>query len=100
MNRTATSILAGMAAVGALSLSNPASAGAAHTGPNTAAHTVAELEDQGYKVILNKVGSAPLNECTVTAIRPGRQVTEMRSNVRDRTVERVLYTTIHVDAKC
>lgn len=124
MNRIALSIVAGMAVAGAVSLANPASAGAAHPvpkpvdenvahpgpkpigdvtpnrGPKPIAGTIAALEAQGYKVILNKVGGAPINECVVTAIRPGNEVTEMRSNVRDRTVERVLHTTIQVDAKC
>ena len=125
MNRIALSIVAGMAAAGALSLANPASAGAAHPGPKPVeetvappgpkptdgatrnnrgakpiAGTIAALEARGYKVILNRVGGAPMNDCVVTAIRPGNEVTEMRSNVRDRTVERVLYTTIQVDAKC
>ena len=124
MNRIALSIVAGLAVAGAVSLANPASAGAAqpvpkpvdenvahpgpkpigdvtpNRGPKPIAGTIAALEAQGYKVILNKVGGAPINECVVTAIRPGNEVTEMRSNVRDRTVERVLYTTIQVDAKC
>jgi hypothetical protein len=114
-----------MAVAGALSLANPGSAGAAHPvpkpveenvvhpgpkpigdttpnsrGPKPIARTIAALEAQGYEVILNKVGGAPMNECVVTAIRPGNEVTEMRSNRRDRTVERVRYTTIQVDAKC
>lgn len=102
MNRIAVSILAGMATVGALTLTTPASAGAAPAGPRNAADTIAALEDQGYKVILNKIGGAPLSGCTVTAIRPGRQVAELvpEAQGRNRTVERTQYTTIHVDAKC
>lgn len=73
---------------------------AAPTGPGTVQDTVSKLESNGYKVILNKVGSAPLDQCTVTGVRPGRDVTEYRQNRRDQLVERVLYTTVYVDASC
>ncbi|MBY0286555.1 hypothetical protein [Mycolicibacterium tusciae] len=75
-------------------------AAAAPAGPRTVQDTVTSLESNGYKVILNKVGSAPLEQCTVTGVRPGRDVTEFRQNRRDQLVERVLYTTVYVDASC
>lgn len=73
---------------------------AAPAGPDSAQDTVNRLESNGYKVILNKVGTAPLEQCTVSGVRPGREVTEFRQNRRDQTVERVLYTTVYVDASC
>lgn len=102
MNRIAVTILAGMAAVGALTLTTPAPAGAAPIGPRNAADVIAALEDRGYEVILNKIGAAPLTDCGVTAVRPGRQVSELvhTSQGRNRTVERVKYATVHVDASC
>ncbi|HSS25944.1 MAG TPA: hypothetical protein VLL82_16465 [Mycobacterium sp.] len=36
---------------------------------------VNNLQVSGYKVILNRVGSAPLNRCTVTSITAGHPIT-------------------------
>lgn len=73
---------------------------AAPAGSKSVQDTIEQLESTGYKVILNRVGSARLDQCTVGAVRPGRDVTELRQNARDQTVERVLYTTVYVDAVC
>lgn len=75
-------------------------AAAAPAGSDSAQDTVDKLESNGYKVIVNKVGSAPLEQCAVSAVRPGRKVTEFRQNRRDQLVERVLYETVYVDAAC
>ncbi|KUH64502.1 hypothetical protein AU184_16845 [Mycolicibacterium novocastrense] len=75
-------------------------AAAAPTGPGSVQDTINRLEGNGYKVILNKVGSAPLEKCTISGVRPGREVTEFRQNRRDQLVERVLYETVYVDASC
>jgi hypothetical protein len=36
---------------------------------STAATTIGQLEAQGYTVYIDRVGSAPLADCTVTSIR-------------------------------
>ncbi|RAV05363.1 hypothetical protein DQP55_25430 [Mycolicibacterium sp. GF69] len=77
-----------------------APAPAAPSGPGSAQDTVKSLEDSGYTVIVSKTGSAPLTKCAVSSIRPGRDVTEMRRNVRDRTVQRMVYRTMYVDVTC
>ncbi|OBI79745.1 hypothetical protein A5663_18730 [Mycobacterium sp. E740] len=77
-----------------------AAASAAPSGPRSAADTVASLEAQGFKVIVNKVGHAPLDQCTVRGVRQGQDVTELKRNRRDQTVERVRYTTVYVDTTC
>jgi hypothetical protein len=64
------------------------------------ADTVASLEARGYKVIVNKVGNAELTDCTVGEVRPGRDVTEMKRDKRGRTTERVVYSTVYVNAVC
>lgn len=87
-------------ALAAVAIGAAAQAAAAPTGPGSVQDTINRLESNGYKVILNKVGSAPLEQCTVREIRPGREVTEYRQNRRDQLVERVLYETIYVDAAC
>jgi hypothetical protein len=52
---------------------------AAPTGAGSALDTVQSLENSGYSVVVNKVGGAPLELCTVDSIRPGR-TTDIRLN--------------------
>lgn len=97
MTALATVALSGLAT---LMIAAAPNAAAAPAGPDSVQDTVSRLESNGYKVILNKTGSAPLDQCAVSAVRPGRDVTEFRRNRRDQTVERILYTTVYVDAAC
>ncbi len=60
---------AGALAAGALVLAGGAMA--APTGPTSPSQTVSELRAQGYDVIVNKIGAAPLDQCAVKGIRPG-----------------------------
>jgi hypothetical protein len=71
----------------------------APSGTASAQVTVNGLQASGYKVIINRFGSAPLDRCAVTAVRPGRQITELNSS-GDDVITEVLYTTVYVDAKC
>ena len=73
---------------------------AAPSGTGSVADTVASLEAQGFRVIVNKVGNAELAYCLVGEIRTGRDVTEMKPDKRDRTTERLVYSTIFVNAVC
>jgi hypothetical protein len=99
MKLTTTATL-GLSALVALMITTVPQAAAAPAGPDPVQDTIARLESDGYKVILNRVGSAPLEQCTVSGVRPGRDVTELRQNRRDQTVERILYTTVYVDVAC
>jgi hypothetical protein len=91
-------------ATGALSVAALGFAGgavAAPSGPDSAADTVAQLESQGNRVVVNRVGAAPLSQCTVSSVRPGQDVTE-RVPVAgsDGTEERVRYSTVYITAHC
>ena len=48
--------------------------------------TIATLEAQGFDVKVNRIGSAPLDECVVTDIRNPRERTELRPGARRRRV--------------
>lgn len=63
-------IVAGGLTAAVLGLAAPAQA--APTGPGNADETISELEAQGYDVVVNRIGSAPLDQATVVAIRPGQ----------------------------
>jgi hypothetical protein len=93
-------------AAGALALAAPVSGdlsvpSSAHNTGRSVQDTVNALEAEGYRVILSKVGRAPLGQCTVGAVRPGHAVTEQRQDNRtNRTLQRTLYTTVYVDVIC
>ena len=55
----------------------PFSGSAPPAGHDTAQTVVSNLQSSGYKVILNRVGGAPLDQCTVTSVTPGEPVTQI-----------------------
>jgi NADPH:quinone reductase-like Zn-dependent oxidoreductase len=85
-------------AAAAIGLAAPAVAAPSATG--SAQDTVRQLEASGYKVILNTVGGASLDHCTVTSVRPGRQITMPVTDSGGDLKNQVLYTTVYVDATC
>lgn len=95
MKMTALAAL-GISGIATFMIAAAQPAAAAPAGPDSVKDTVSRLESNGYKVILNKVGSAPLEQCTVSGVRPGCDVTEFRQNRRDQLVERILYKTVYV----
>jgi hypothetical protein len=83
----------------ALALSLPAGAQAAPSGIGSAQDTVNELEHNGFKVVLNKVGTRPLDHCTVDSVRPGETVTRpVLSGAA--LVNQIVYQTVYLTAKC
>ena len=88
-------ILAGFAAAACGAIVAPAAIAAAES----AELTIATLEAQGFDVKVNRIGSAPLDECVVTDIRNPREVTKL---VRrgDDLIEVVDRRTITVTADC
>jgi hypothetical protein len=93
----ATLAASGLAAA-TLGLATPA--GAAPSGTSSAQDTVNQLQASGYKVILNKIGGAPLDQCTVSSVRTGRQITQPVTAGSGDLTQKVLYTTVYVDAAC
>jgi hypothetical protein len=68
--------------------------------PDTADVLVSRLQNSGYKVILNKVGEAPLDQCKVTSVTPGQQVTTPVTAGGRGISQQVLFTTVYVTADC
>jgi hypothetical protein len=66
-------------------------------GVGSAQDVVHMLEANGLKVILNPVSPARLDQCSVSAIRPGPVVAEEARGVTAETQPR---TTVYVDIKC
>ena len=87
--------MAGALAAAIIGLAAPASA--APTGPGNAQQTINELQAQGYTVIVNRIGAAPLDQAAVVAVRPGQTYSrtdtgspgagnDIHTTVTDRTV--------------
>jgi hypothetical protein len=81
-------------AMTALALGAPA-ASAAPAGVGSAEETAAALERSGYRVVVDKVGDLPLDQCSVAAVQAGGGGTQSMSTGRHGALGTVLLT-----AKC
>ena len=100
-NLVLTTITAGALASAALGLAGTASA--APSGPSSVDQTVSQLRSQGYQVIMNRVGTAPLDQCTISAVRPGQTFSRTDSGApgaQDDIVTTVTNKTVYVDVAC
>jgi hypothetical protein len=70
-------------------------ASAAPAGVGSAQDTVAALESSGFRVVVDKIGERPLNQCTVAAVAPGQNATQPVSNGNE-----IANKTVHLTAKC
>jgi hypothetical protein len=78
-------------------------ASAAPAGPSSVDQTVSQLQADGYQVIVNKVGTAPLSNCTTSAVRPGQTYSRTDSGApgaQDDIVTTVTDKTVYVDVAC
>jgi hypothetical protein len=84
----------------AASLGLAAPAGAAPTGPGTAQDTISQLQADDYNVIVNHIGSTPLDQASVVAVRPGQTYSRTDSgNPGDSLETTVTGKTVYVDVK-
>ena len=93
-------IAAGGLAAAILGLAAPADA--ALTGPGNAQDIVNGLQAEGYHVIVNKLGSGPLDQSTVIAVRPGQTYSRTDSGVAgagNDLVTTVTDKTVYVDVE-
>ncbi len=95
------------ATAGALAATSSGAAGPAASaplGPPNADQTVSQLQAQGYNVIVVKVGGEPLDQCTVSAVRPGQTYSRTDSGVPggggDDLVTTVTDRTVYVYVRC
>lgn len=90
-------------ALAAVMFSSVDLANAAPTGPQTVDQVVEQLRAQGYHVILSRVGTAPLDQCSVSAVRPGHTYSRTDSGAPgagNDIVTTVIDMTAHVDLTC
>jgi hypothetical protein len=83
------------AALGLASVAN-----AAPSGPSRAEETVKALEADGYHVIVNRTGAAPLSACSIRSVQPGRTYSTVDSRGGSSPAVTVVSKTVHVDLLC
>lgn len=73
----------------------------------TAQETISRLQSQGYTVTIDKIGTAPIDQCTVTSVRNPQSVTQLvpyigpgRGNDRSVLIPQVTSQTISVSLNC
>jgi hypothetical protein len=96
-----TTLTAGALASAALGLAGTANA--APTGPSSVDQTVNQLRSQGYQVVMNRIGSAPLDRCTISAVRPGQTFSRTDSGAPGAGQDiftTVTDRTVYVDVSC
>lgn len=93
-----TTVVAGGIVAAALGFAAPSVA--APSGPGSAQDTISKLQSQGYEVIVNHVGSTPLDEATVVAVRPGQTYSRTDSGTPGDSLETTITgKTVYVDVK-
>jgi len=96
-----TSFAAGALASAALGLA--ATASAAPSGPSSVDATISQLQAQGFNVLVSRVDSAAIDQCTLNAVRPGQTFSRTDSGVpgaQDDLVTTVTNKTVYVDVVC
>src|ERR1700742_3344198 len=95
----AATIVSGLAAA-VIGLAAPAIA--APTGPGDAQQTINVLRAQGYTVIVNRIGTSPLEQADVVAVRPGQTYSRTDSGLPgagDDIATTVTNKSVYLDVK-
>jgi hypothetical protein len=96
-----TSLAAGALASAALGLAGTATA--APAGPSPVDATISQLQAQGLQVIVSRVDTAAVDQCMLSAVRPGQTFSRTDSGVpgaADDLVTTVTNKTVYVDVTC
>ena len=95
MNRFGFAVTSALAAA---AIGFAAAAHAAPDGPGNAQQTISQLQTDGYTVIVNRLGTTPLDQAAVVAVRPGQTFVRTDSS-GDGLVTAVTSKTVYVDVK-
>jgi hypothetical protein len=96
-----TSLAAGALASATLGLVGAASA--APSGPPPVDDTISQLQAKGFNVLVSRVDSDGVDQCTLNAVRPGQTFSRTDSGVpgaQDDLVTTVTDKTVFVDVIC
>jgi hypothetical protein len=96
-----TSLAAGGLVSATLGLAGTATA--APAGPSPVDATISQLQAQGFQVIVSRVDTAAVDQCTLNAVRPGQTFSRTDSGApgaADDLVTTVISKTVYVDVTC
>ncbi|MCA2243419.1 MULTISPECIES: hypothetical protein [Mycobacteriaceae] len=99
-------LLSGMAAlsigvaagIAPIALAGPAVA--APSGTSDAQTTIGTLQAEGFRVLVSRVGDAPIDKCTVNAVRPGRKAVQSIPVRIGARPQQTIAPTVYVDLIC
>jgi hypothetical protein len=97
-NLCLTTLVAGVLASAALGLAGPAAAES--RGSTSVGSTISKLAANGYRVTVSRVGSAPIDQCTVSQVRPGSTFSRTVPGLGDEGVSMVTSKTVYLDVVC
>ena len=93
----------GRGRTGSAALGLAGTANAAPAGPSSVDATISQLRAQGYQVIVNRIGTGAVDQCTVSAVRPGQTFSRTDSGAPgadDDLVTTVTNKTVYLDVAC
>jgi|SoiMethySBSTD1v2_1073268.scaffolds.fasta_scaffold1843565_1 hypothetical protein len=102
INNTVKCMLAA-GATAAIAIGLGGAANAAPSGPATASEALNSLQAQGFHVILDKIGTAPLDQCVVHSVRSGQTFERNDSGAPgagSSIVTTVTDKTVYLDVDC
>ncbi|WP_454231386.1 hypothetical protein [Mycolicibacterium fortuitum] len=85
---------------GAAPIALAGSAAAAPSGTSDAQTTIGTLQAEGFRVLVSRVGDAPIDKCTVNAVRPGRKATQTVPVRIGASSQPASAPTVYVDLIC
>jgi hypothetical protein len=91
-------VIGAIGSVGVIAL-GAGTAAAAPTGPS-AADTIARLQADGNRVVVNRVGTGPIDQCSVTSVRPVQSNPLPTGNPLTGVPNLQHGTTVHVGLDC
>jgi hypothetical protein len=97
--RIALSAAIGVVGTAAEVVFGGAAAAAAPSG-QSASETIARLQADGNRVIVNKVGTGAMDQCTVTSVRPVQSTQLPTGNPLTGVPNLQRVTTVHVGLEC
>jgi CMP-2-keto-3-deoxyoctulosonic acid synthetase len=95
-----TFISTGITVIAAAGITVGLTAAAVPNGTSQVDNAVRALQADGYHVVVNRVGAAPMSQCTITAVRPGQTHATDDSRGGGTINTTITSRTVYVDVAC